>query len=459
MADRILNHLCDYALKLSYRDLPQEVIRRTKHIVMDTVGCALGGAESPPAKIARAAASEITSASPSTVLISGQKTSPDLAAFANGVMIRYLDFNDTYAGSPTCHPSDLLAPVLAVVDARNGSGKDVILGTVLGYEVLCGLIDAGAKERGHSWDQSTYGVIAAAVLAAKLFGHTKEQMANAISLAISSHISLEQIRRGQISHWKGCALANASRNAVFCAMLAAKGMTGPEEAFEGKAGFLNSTGIHFEIRPFADSADTYRIMKARLKAFPSGYFSQSAVEAILNLRSQIPDLDDIKEIRLQTFPAGYEVMGSGEANWQPETRESADHSLPFVMAVALMEGNVEIRHYDQMYYKRSDVRALMQKIKVRIGEEPVAAWPEVPLNIVDVEMKSGKVLSTKVAYHLGHFKRWMTDEEQERKFRPLAEPLLPKRQIDDLLACLRRLDEVEQVSELISLTLAPNLSE
>ena len=458
MTDRILNHLCDYALKLSYRDLPQEVIRRTKYIVVDTVGCALGGAESPPAKIARAAASEIASVIPSTVLVSGQKTSPDLAAFANGVMIRYLDFNDTYAGSPTCHPSDLLAPVLAVVDARHGSGKDVILGTVLGYEVLCGLIDAGAKERGRSWDQATYGVIAAAVLAAKLFGHTKQQMANAISLAVASHISLEQIRRGQISHWKGCALANASRNAVFCAMLAAKGMTGPEEAFEGKAGFLNSTGIRFEIKPFADSAEDYRIMRARLKAFPSGYFSQSAIEAVLNLRSQIPDLDDIEEIRLQTFPAGYEVMGSGEANWRPETRESADHSLPFVMAVALIEGTLEIRHYEQLYYKRSDVRALMQKIKVRIGEEPVAAWPDLPLNIVDVELKSGKILSTKVAYHLGHFKRIMTDAEQERKFRPLAEPLLPAKQIDDLLACLRRLDEVEQISELISLTVAPSLT-
>jgi len=458
MTDRILNHLCDYALKLSYRDLPQEVIRRTKYIVSDTIGCALGGAESPPAKIARAAASEIASVNPSTVLVSGQKTSPDLAAFANGVMIRYLDFNDTYAGSPTCHPSDLLAPVLAVVDARHGTGKDVILGTVLGYEVLCGLIDAGAKERGRSWDQATYGVIAAAVLAAKLFGHTKQQMANAISLAVASHISLEQIRRGQISHWKGCALANASRNAVFCAMLAAKGMTGPEEAFEGKAGFLNSTGIRFEIKPFADSAKDYRIMRARLKAFPSGYFSQSAIEAVLNLRSQIPDLDDIEEIRLQTFPAGYEVMGSGEANWRPETRESADHSLPFVMAVALIEGTLEIRHYEQLYYKRSDVRALMQKIKVRIGEEPVAAWPDLPLNIVDVELKSGKILSTKVAYHLGHFKRIMTDAEQERKFRPLAEPLLPAKQIDDLLACLRRLDEVEQISELISLTVAPSLT-
>jgi 2-methylcitrate dehydratase len=458
MPDRILDHLCDYALKLSYRDLPQEVIHRTKHIVLDTVGCALGGAESPPAKIARATASEITSAIPSSVLVSGRKTSPDLAAFANGVMIRYLDFNDTYAGSPTCHPSDLVAPVLAVTDATNGSGQDAILGTVLGYEVLCGLIDAGSKEPGRSWDQSTYGVIAAAVVAAKLFGHTKEQMANAISLAVSSHISLEQIRRGQISHWKGCALANASRNAVFCAMLAAKGMTGPEEAFEGKSGFLTSTGIRFEIRPFADSVESYRIMKARLKPFPAGYFSQSAIEAILSLRSQIADLDDITEIRLQTFPAGYEVMGSGEANWQPETRESADHSLPFVMAVALMEGNLEIRHYEQMYYQRTDVRALMQKIKVRIGEEPLAAWPDVPLNIVDIEMKSGKVLSTKVAYHLGHFKRLMTDEEQERKFRPLAEPLLPEKQINDFLACLRRLDEVERISELISLTIAPNLA-
>ena len=458
MADRILNHLCDYALKLSYRDLPEDVIRRTKHIVLDTEGCALGGAESPPAKIARAAAAEITSAVPSTVLIGGEKTSPDLAAFANGVMIRYLDFNDTYAGSPTCHPSDLLAPVLAVVDARQGDGKDVILGTVLGYEVFCGLIDAGANERGRIWDQSTYGVIAAAVVAAKLFGLIKEQMCNAISLAVASHISLEQIRRGQISHWKGCALANASRNAVFCARLAARGMTGPEEVFEGKAGFLASTGIRFEIKPFADAAGDYRIMKARVKAFPAGYFSQSAIEAMLNLRSQISDLDDIKEIRLQTFPAGYEVMGSGEANWQPETRESADHSLPFVMAVALMEGNVEVRHYDQLYYKRSDVRALMQKIKVRIGEEPVAAWPDVPLNIVDMEMKSGKVLSTKVAYHLGHFKRLMTDAEQERKFRPLAQPLLPERQINDLLACLRRLDEVERISELIALTVAPNLS-
>src|SRR5262245_19701492 len=136
MADRILNHLCDFALSLAYGDLADEVIGRTKLIVTDTIGCALGGAQSPPAKIARGAAAKITSVSPSTILVSGQKTSASVAAFANGVMIRYLDFNDTYAGSPTCHPSDLLAPVLAVVDVKGGNGKDVILGMVLGYEIL-----------------------------------------------------------------------------------------------------------------------------------------------------------------------------------------------------------------------------------------------------------------------------------------------------------------------------------
>jgi 2-methylcitrate dehydratase len=455
MPDRILSRLCGYAMELTYRDLPDTVVRRTQQIILDTIGCALGAAESPPAKIARAAAAELTVATPSRIMVTGEKTSADLAAFANGVMIRYLDFNDTYAGSPTCHPSDLLAPVLAVADVRNGSGKDIILGMALGYEIFCGLIDASVKKAGGVWDQSTYGVIAAATAAAKLFGHTREQMANAISLAVASHISLEQVRRGQISHWKGCALANASRNAVFCAMLAAKGMTGPDEVFEGKAGFCNSTGIRFETIPFAQSADDFRIMKARLKAFPAGYFSQSAIEAVVSLRPQISDLDAIREIRLQTFPAGYEVMGSGEANWRPETRESADHSLPFVMAVALMEGAVELRHYDEKYYLRSDVRALMQKIRVQVGAEPVAAWPAVPLNIVDIELASGQVLSTKVAYHLGHFQRFMSDAEQERKFRSLVAPLLPDGQIDALLACLRRLEQLERISDLIDLTVAP----
>ena len=456
--DRLVNQLTSYALQLSYDNLPQEVVGRTKHLILDTVECALGAAPSPPATIARAMAAEVSSATPATVMVGGQETSPDLAAFANGAMIRYLDYNDTYTSNGTCHPSDMLAPTLAAADSLHDGGKAAILGMVLGYEVLCGLTDAGAIQRDGGWDQAALGVVSAAVVAAKLLGLNREQMGHAISLAVSSHLSVGQIRSGQISHWKGCAVANASRNATFCAMLAAKGMTGPNFIFEGPSGIFRAMGGHFEMQPFGGEGSSYRIMTARIKPFPSGYFSQSAIEAVLELRPNISDVIDIKEVRLQTFPSGYQAMGSDESRWRPETRESADHSLPFVMAMALMEGGLEIHHYDQEYFKRPEVRALMAKIQVEIGEEPVRAWPEVPLNIVDIEMNSGEVHSTKVAYHLGHFQRPMTDADQERKFRPMAQEYagLPGEQVDRLLDWLRNLEQVQDIGEVLALTVAPH---
>jgi 2-methylcitrate dehydratase len=397
---------------------------------------------------------------PATVMFSGQKTSPELAAFANGSMIRYLDYNDTYTGQGTTHPSDMLAPALAAAELARSDGKAVILGMVLGYEVLCGLTDSGAMKQGphgQIWDQATYGVISAAVLSGRLIGLKKEQMTHAISLAISSHLSLGQIRVGQISHWKGCAVGNASRNGLFCAMLAAKGMTGPNYIFEGPYGFFEATGGPFNMPAYGGKGNDFRIMTARVKPYPAGYFSQSAIEAALELRSQIHSLEDIKQIRLETFPSGFKHMGSDQSAWLPDTRESADHSLPFVMAMAFMHGDLTIQHYDEELFKKPDARALMAKITVNVGEESVRAWPEVPLNVLHVELTSGQTLTTKVAYHLGHYKRLMNDEQQERKFRPMAEEYakLPSAQVDHLLDRLRNLENVKDIGEFLNLTVAP----
>lgn len=454
--DRLLDQLTGYAMELSYRDLPQEVVERAKQTILDTFGCALGAAPYAPATIARAMASEITSATPSTVMVGGQKTSPDMAAFANGVMIRYLDYNDTYTGRGTCHPSDMLAPALACVEALGGNGPATILGLVLGYEVLCGLADSVAFQADRRWDQATYAAISAAVVAAKLLGLGREQIPHAISLAIASHMSVGQIRAGQISHWKGCAVANASRNAVFCAMLARKGMTGPNSVFEGPKGVFAATGGPFDLPSFGGRDRPFRIMEARTKPFPSGYFSQSAAEAVLELRPRVGRVQDVRAIRLQTFPSGYEAMGADESRWKPETRESADHSLPFVMAMALMEGGLEVRHYDEELYKSPEVRDLMAKITVTVGDEPTRAWPEVPLNIVDIEMESGETYTARVAYHLGHFKRLMTDVDLERKFRPMAEEgaRLSREQTDQLLERLRNLEQVRRIGEVLALTVA-----
>ncbi|MEE8443325.1 MAG: MmgE/PrpD family protein, partial [Dehalococcoidia bacterium] len=317
--------------------------------------------------------------------------------------------------------------------------------------------DGSATRQVRGWDQATQGLVGASVLAARLLGLDRQQMGHAISLAVSSHLSVGQIRAGQISHWKGCAVGNASRNAVFCSMLAAKGMTGPNYVFEGPSGYFNATGGPFDVDLYNGKDGSFKIMSACIKPFPSGYFSQSAIEAVQALRPMVSNIDDIKEITLNTFPHGFNAMGSDESRWMPETRETADHSLPFVMAVTLMDGKVEVRHYDEEYFKRPDVRALMAKIKVRVGEESVKAWPDVPLNVVDCEMNSGQVHSTRVSQHLGHFQRLMTDVEQENKFRPLAEEYagLPTAQVDRLLDRLRNLEQVQEIGELLGLTIAP----
>jgi 2-methylcitrate dehydratase len=454
--DRIVDQLTDYATGLSYEDLPDDVVQRAKHLILDTVGCALGASPSLPATIARKQASRVRYDAPATVMVSGDKTSPDMAAFANGVMVRYLDYNDMFTGiGGGAHASDLLAPSLAAAEYAGGDGKALILGYVLGYEVFCALGDTQKQTGG--WDQATHGLIGASILASKLMGLKPEEMGHALSLSVSSHLAIGQIRHGQISHWKGCAVANASRNAVFCSLIAADGMTGPNLVFEGARGFFKQTGWTFDLPVLGGEGQEFRIMRSRIKPFPAGYFSQSAIEAALELRARLPSLDAVSAIHLETFPSGYGAMGSDESRWRPQTRETADHSLPFVLAMALMEGNVEVRHYDEEYFKRPEVLAVMDKIKVSVGEESVAAWPDLPLNVLHATLASGETITTRGGHHLGHYLRPMTDADQEHKFRPLAEDYagLPPSQVDALLERLRGLESERDLGDLLALTVPP----
>jgi 2-methylcitrate dehydratase len=459
--DPVIEAIAAYAARVDYADLPAEVIERARHLVIDAVGCALGACDSPPVKVAMALAAEMQSSRPATIMVSGIRTTPDMAAFVNGSMIRYLDYNDTYTGKGTVHPSDMLAVSLAATEYAGGDGKMLLLGVVLGYEILCSLTDNGAMQNSKGeaslWDQATYGVISAAAVAAKLLGLDQQQIGHAVSLAVSSHLSMGQIRTGQISHWKGCAVANACRNGMFCALLAARGMTGPAHVFDGPRGFFASTDCRFQMQPMGAESGGYKIMTARVKPYPAGYFSQSAIEAVLELRSQVPHADQVRHIRLETFPSGFRVMGSDPSRWFPETRESADHSLPFVMAMALMDGELKARHYDEERFRHDDVRALMAKIEIVVGEESVQAWPAVPLNVLHIELADGTRLQTRVAHHLGHYTRLMTDEQQEHKFRAMAQEnagLSPAR-TTELLLNLRALQDASGMAALMTLTRPP----
>lgn len=448
----IAEYLADYGSSITYENLPPEAVHKVKGLLIDTLACGIGGYASELGEISRRMAERISPRDTyATILGSGQKTSPELAAFANGSMIRYLDLNDgfiTLGGGG--HPSDNFAPVLACGEAMHAGGKELIVASLLAYEVFCRLQDQlDLNPRG--FDQAVMGVISCVVGSSKILGLSREQMVQAISLAVTPNISLYQTRRGEISMWKACAAANAARNAVFAALLAKEGMTGPSPIFEGHGGFMKAVSGPFQLEKFGGDGRPFRIMAVTIKRYPCGKHAQTAIDAAIKLRSKISCVDEISEINIGSSTYAKAIMAGDAERWRPMTRETADHSIPYVVGVALMTGGVEVRHFADEYLHNPVLFDLVQKIKVEGTEECNNLYPDASANRVEVITKSGKKFSELVQYHRGHFQDPLTDEEIERKFHSLTEEHLALGQRQEFLALLWNLEQVDDVGKIMEL--------
>ena len=445
----IAEQLSSYAVGLRYDDLPSEVVHQAKRLIIDTLGCAVGGYDSEPARVAREVAATVTSKQPATVLVSNSASSPDLAAFANGVMIRYLDFNDGYTSKESGHPSDSIAATLSCTEVANAGGRRLITSTVLAYEVFCRICDA-VDVKPHGFDHVTVGCIASILGASKALGLSQEQTTQAINLGIAPNLALYQTRIGDVSMWKGCAYANASRNAVFAAMLAQRGLTGPSPIFEGAGGYFTAVSRGpFQLEAFGGNGQPFKIMECSIKRFPLGQYSQTVVQAALEVRQQLPDINDIAEINVSTLETAVNIMAGDPEKWRPANRETADHSMPYTAAVALMYGEVGQQHFGDEYLRNHDLLDLVGKVKVSVSEEANRRVPEAMLCNVEVVTKSGQRYSSEVAYHKGHYKNPLTDAEVEEKFRSLADGVIPQARTDALLGRLWQLEEVEHIGEVV----------
>jgi 2-methylcitrate dehydratase len=261
-----------YATELRYEDLPEDVIRIARRSILDTFGCAFGGYAAGPSRIAIKLASDVSSRQPATVLCSGIKTSPDLAVFANGVMIRYLDFNDAFVSFThgAGHPSDTIAALLTSAELTARGGRDLVTATVLAYEVFCKIADV-FDYLGNGIDHSTITGIAAVVGAGRLMGLTAQQMVHAIGITVGGNTATRQGRADELSNWKAFAAADACRKAIFAAQLAQNGMTGPSQIFEGRYGFFKVMGRQ-PVQP-PQLGEPFGIRRAFTKRFPLGQFS------------------------------------------------------------------------------------------------------------------------------------------------------------------------------------------
>jgi len=444
--------LARYATELRYEDLPEDVIRIAKRAILDTVGCAFGGYPAGPSKIAIKLASNISSQQAATVLFSGIKTSPDLAVFADGVMIRYLDFNDAFVSLThgAGHPSDTIAALLTPAELNARSGRDLVTATVVAYEVFCKIADV-FDYLGNGIDHSTITGIAAVVGAGRLMGLTTQQLVHAIGITVGGNTATRQGRADELSNWKAFAAADACRKAIFAAQLAQNGMTGPGKVFEGRYGFFKVMGRQ-PVQPL-QLGEPFGIRRAFTKRFPLGQFAQTVAQAAVEARPFFKSPDDIHEIHIHVSHSAIKIMADGPDKWRPQTHETADHSIPYAAGLVLIYGKIEPEYYEDPYLHDPRLLDLVNRVKCLPSDEADRTEQEFNLCEMEVVLKSGARKTVRVEYHRGHFKNPMTDAEMEEKFRLLAQKHLGADRIDNLLRLLGGIESVPQVSALIAATL------
>ena len=445
--------LARYAAGLKYEDLPEDIVRLAKRTILDTIGCAFGGYDAGPSQIAIKLASEVSAKQPATVLIRGTKTSPDLSTFANGVMIRYLDFNDAFVSLThgAGHPSDTIAALLSAAELKGRSGRDLITATVLSYEVFCKIADV-FDYLGNGIDHSTITGMAAVVGAGKLMGLTPDQMVQAIGITVGGNTATRQGRSDALSNWKAFAAADACRKAIFALELAQEGMTGPGKVFEGSYGFFKIMGKR-PVEP-PQLGEPFGIRRAFTKRFPLGQFSQTVAQAAIEARSFVTSPDDIQEVIIRVSHSAIKIMADSPEKWKPSTHETADHSIPYAAGLVLMYGNIAPEYYEAPYLHDARLLDLVNRIKVAPSEEADRTENEFNLCELEVVLKSGARKTTRVEYHRGHFKNPMTDAELEEKFRLMAQKHLPADRVDRLLRILWGIENEPEVANLIAATVA-----
>jgi 2-methylcitrate dehydratase len=345
-----------------------------------------------------------------------------------------------------------MAAALTVGDLMHRDGRELIVAIVLAYEVFCRICDA-ADLKPLGFDHVTVGAMASTAAAAKLLGLSGEPMRHAFNLGIAPNVALYQTRIGNVSMWKGCAYANASRNAVFAAMLAARGMTGPSPIFEGVGGYFKAvTRKPFGIDRMGGNEEPYKIMQCLMKRFPLGQYSQTVAEAAIAVRDKAGPLEEIAEVHVETLGTAIRLMAGDAQKWEPETRETADHSMPYTVAVALAYGDVAAEHFDAAHLRDPQLRSLTRRVKVSEWDEANRRMPEAMLCRVSVTTRSGERHESTVEYHRGHWRNPMSDAEVEAKYRRMALERLPASRVDELAERIWKLEAQADVGDILRLT-------
>ena len=420
--DNLTRQIANFAYDLKYDQLPPEVVAAATRFMVDTLACAVAAHDCEPAHMGlRLARGALPALFPGRIICHGETSTAESAAFVNTTMIRNLDFNDEYPGG---HPSDCLGAFLAIAEAANADGKKLIESLVIAYELFIRLSDAtGLRYKG--WDQGFAVGISVAAGVGHLLNFARDQLAEAISIVAVANLPMRNTRAGELSLWKGVATAFAARNGMFAALLAGEGMTGADKPFEGKHGLWDLITGPFQLIPLPMAGGPYQSPVTRLKYWPVEYNGQLPVWGALELREKV-DWREIDDIEIGVYTFCYTEIGSEPEKWDPKTRETADHSLPYIFAKVLVDGTITVAAFEESAYRDPSIRPLMNKIRVYLDKEVDALYPKtISMKIRAVKI-DGSVLDLWPRDPLGHVNKPMGDENVRSKFGQTVEPIYGK---------------------------------
>jgi 2-methylcitrate dehydratase len=445
-----------WAASLDYKHLSQDAVYQAKRFLLDSVGCALGGYQQHEVKIALEVLDEIAGAGAATVIGSGKRVDPVSAALGNALMIRCMDYNDIYWKQDPSHPSDIFPAALACCERAKSNGKELMVGLVLGHEFemrFCEAAFPGIRERG--WHHATLTAFVSPIVAGRMLNLRWEQIQHAVGISASRHATLGAVTAGKLTMMKNTVDPMATQSGVLAALLAERGYTGPEHVVDGKEGLEHCLGPEWKLRVLTDGlGESYRITQCGMKAFPTEALTHTPISAVLDL-VKANDLhpDQVEKVQIRSLARAADIL-SDPSKYDPRTKETADHSLPYVIAAALVGRQVTPVQFTQDKIADRKVRAQLKKVEVVADPEIEKVFPALQRVIVTITTTDGRSLTKQLDYPKGDPRNPLTDQEIEEKFAALAEGILSTARQKKLKDAIWNAEKVDSVSKLMALMTA-----
>jgi len=442
-----------FALKLKYDSIPPEAIKEAKRFLLDSVGCAFSALNNKDTKAAYDYIQDLGGKKQATIICWGEKTNLPLATLMNSLLIRALDYNDIYWEQDPSHPSDIIPAVLSSGEFMKKNGKEILVGIIIAYELemrMCLAAFPGVREIG--WHHATLTQLVSPVVVGRILDLNEEEMVAAIGISGSSHFTLGGVVAGHLTNMKNAADPFAVEAGVRAALLASKGYSGPVEVFEGKEGLFEVLDKVKWDRDILTKGlgENFLINQCGYKAFPTEALTHQPITAALEVMQENNlDLKEVKEILVETTTRGADIL-SDPSKYKPTTKETADHSLPYCIAVAVAKGNVLPSDFEEDALRDPFVWSLLDKIKVIANPEIDALFPKVKRAIVTIKTPK-REFKKQEDFAKGQPERPLSEEELVSKFKANSEKKMSPSRMEDIIKATQELENIHEAGEYMKL--------